>query len=133
MRAAAALITAIMVITLTGCAASVSEEKAAIVQTLQSKYGSKDSIAVDPIVLRNEFAVADVVQGDIGGRAVMQKRKGQWQVLVLTGQDARDAAYLAKIGVPEVEARALVNMLVTSERQVPEERLVKLDRFAAVQ
>jgi hypothetical protein len=132
MRIAVTMMALMMVVALGGCAASLSEEKAAIAQTLQNKYGSKEIVAVDPIVLRNEYAVADLVQGDIGARAVMQKRKGEWHVLVLTGQEARDAAYLLKIGVPQVEARALANLLVTSERQVPEERLVKLDRYAAV-
>jgi hypothetical protein len=122
-----------MMATLVGCAASVGEEKVAIAQSLQTKYGAQDAVVVDPIVLRNDYAVADLVRGDIGARAVMQKRKGEWQVLVLAGQEARDAAYLVKAGVPQVEARALANLLVTSERQVPEEKLIKLERYAAVQ
>jgi hypothetical protein len=133
MRVAMKVMTAILMAGLAACAASVAEEKTAIAQALQAKYGVKSSVSVEPIVLRNDYAVADFVQGDIGGRAVLQKHKGLWQVLVLTGQDARDAAYLVKIGVPQVEARALANMLVTSEKQVPEERLVKLDRYAALQ
>lgn len=133
MRVAIALMMSITVGALASCAVSVSEEKAAIAQVLQEKYGAKGAVAVEPVVLRNEYAVADLVQGDIGGRAVMRKRKGEWQVLVLTGQDARDASYLVKSGVPEIEARALANMLVASEKKVPEEQLIKLERFAAIQ
>jgi hypothetical protein len=133
MRAVVVVIVSMMMAALAGCAATVSEEKAAIAQSLQAKYGAQDAVVVDPIVLRNDYAVADLVRGDIGARAVMQKRKGEWQVLVLAGQEARDAAYLVKAGVPQVEARALANLLVTSERQVPEEKLIKLERYAAVQ
>jgi hypothetical protein len=133
MRIAMKVMAMMLIAVLAGCAASVGEEKAAIAHALQAKYGAKGSVSVEPIVLRNDYAVADFVQGDIGGRAVLQKHKGLWQVLTLTGQDARDAAYLVKIGVPQVEARALANMLVTSEKQVPEERLAKLDRYAALQ
>jgi hypothetical protein len=133
MRVIKAVLASITMVVLMGCAASVSEEKAAIAQSLQTKYGAKEAVVVDPIVLRNDYAVADLVRGDIGARAVMQKRKGEWQVLVLAGQEARDAAYLVKAGVPQVEARALANLLVTSERQVPEEKLIKLERYAAVQ
>jgi hypothetical protein len=131
MRIAATVMATLMMTVLAGCGASVAEEKAAIAATLQAKYGgSNATVAVETIVVRQKFAVADWVAGDIGGRSVMRKA-GEWQVLVTTGQEARDPAFLQKAGMPADVARALANMLVTNERQIPEDKLAKLDRFAA--
>jgi hypothetical protein len=123
-----------MLIGLSGCDASssVAEEKTAIINLVQSTYGgASGDMLIEPVVVRTKYGVADWVQGDGGGRALVRKEGGGWKVVATAGDEMRDVEFLTKAGVPEAEAKALVNSLIATERQLPEERLAKFDGYTA--
>jgi len=133
MRAMCSVVVAVLVV-FSGCGAksSVAEEKSAIVTLLRSSYGgSSAGMVIDPVVVRTKYGVADWVQGDMGGRALVQKESGEWKVLTTAGGEMRNAEFLVKAGMPELEAKALANSLIAAERQIPEERLAKFDSYVA--
>lgn len=133
MRASAFLIA--ILLTLPGCSpsASMAEEKTAIINLLQATYGGSDGdLFVDPVIVRTKFAVADWSRDGNGARVLMQKDGGAWKVVTVAGSEMRDAQFLEQAGVPEKEAKALYNALISAERDVPEERLAMFDRYEPV-
>jgi hypothetical protein len=119
---------------LSGCGASssVAEEKTAIINLVQSAYGgSSGDMLIEPVIVRTKYGVADWVQGEGGGRALVRKEGGGWKVVATAGDEMRDVEFLTKAGVPEAEAKALVNSLIASERQLSDAKLAKFDSYVA--
>lgn len=115
---------------LCGCS-SVADERQAIAQALHQSL-DKPTIALDiaPIVVRQNYAVAGWVQGDLGGRALLHRERSHWKIVAQAGKELRDAQFLKAAGMPQDEASALANMLITAERRVSEARLAQLDRYS---
>jgi hypothetical protein len=123
---------AVAVVSACNTKTSLDEEKAAIVNLVQSVHGGPSSATtVEPVVVRTKYGVADWVQGDTGGRALVHKDGAGWKVVATAGEEMRDASFLTKAGVPELEAKALANSLIATERQLPGAQLDKFDKYAA--
>jgi hypothetical protein len=116
---------------LAACSASVEEEKGAIAAVLHAQYDNATVAAVDPIVVRGDYAVAGWTRTDAGGRALLHKDKGDWKVVVNAGEEVRDAQFLVQAGMPETEAKALANVLIAKERSLSDQTLAMLDRSTA--
>jgi hypothetical protein len=130
----AVLLVVAAVVGVSGCdtKSSLEEEKAAIVDLVQSVHGGASSATtVEPVVVRTKYGVADWTQGDTGGRVLVQKDGRGWKVVATAGEEMRDASFLTKQGVPELEAKALANSLIATERQLPGAQLDKFDKYAA--
>ena len=127
------LIAAALLATVTACdsKSSIAEEKAAIANLVQSSYGGAQ-MSVEPIVVRTKYAIADWSNDGGGGRALVSKEHGDWKIVVAAGGDMRDPEFLVRAGVPQAEAKALVNFLLTSERKLPETRLAMLDSYKQI-
>ena len=119
---------------LIGCSqsGSIANDKEKIEQAVQSGASNAGSAAVvDPIIMRQEYAVADWTSGDKGGRTLLHRERGSWKVIATGGEEIRDAEALMRAGLGQKEAKALANSVIAKERKVPEDRLAKLDRYAA--
>jgi hypothetical protein len=122
----------VVVIGLIGCDArtSVAEEKAAIAILVTATFGgASGEMQVEPVIVRTKYGVADWTKDGAGGRALVHKEGGQWKVVVVAGEEMRDSAFLEKSGMPQAEAKALANVLLATERQVPDARLAMLDSY----
>src|SRR5215831_2245766 len=117
------------IILFTGCS-SLSDDRQAIAQALHQSFDKPGAqLEVDPIVVRQSFAIAGWLQGDMGGRALLHRERGEWKILAQAGEELRDAQFVKSAGVPQQEASALTNMLIAAERSVPEARLAQFDRY----
>ena len=111
---------------------SIANDKEKIEQVVQGVLSNTGGATlVDPIIMRQEYAVADWTQGEQGGRTLLHREHGSWKVMATGGEEIRDADALARAGLGQKEAKALANTVIAKERQVPEDRLAKLDRYAA--
>jgi hypothetical protein len=118
-----------VLLTLLGCS-SADTDRRAIAQTLHNAFDRPNAILdIEPIVVRQSYAIAGWVQGDTGGRALLRHERGQWTVITQAGEELRDAQFLRQAGVPQAEASALANVLITAEKRVPEARLALFDRY----
>lgn len=109
---------------------SIQEDKQHIAATLHRQLDRPNTdLEIDPIVVRQSYALAGWVQGESGGRVLMHREHGKWSVVVVAGVELRDAQYLKQAGMSQQEASALANMLITAERRVPEARLAQFDRY----
>lgn len=113
---------------LTACGGTtMAEDRTAIINLLQATYGGAASeVTVEPVVVRMQYGIADWTHTDRGGRVLVRKQRGGWTIIAAGGDELRDPEFLAKAGVPEPAAKALVNMLIAAERGVSEHRLAVL-------
>jgi hypothetical protein len=109
---------------------SLSDDRQAITQALHQSIDKPGAqLEVDPIVVRQSYAIAGWLQGEAGGRALLHRERGEWKIVAQAGEELRDAQFVKAAGVPQQEASALTNMLITAERSVPEARLARFDRY----
>lgn len=76
----------------------------AVIATLKAQFDTPENpLTVDPVVVDGDHALASWAQGDKGGRALLERRDGVWQVILCGGPDLRMPAFLAQHGVTAAE------------------------------
>ncbi len=97
-----------------------SQEEVAIRQLMLETWDKPESrLIIEPVVVEGDFALASWVQGERGGRAILARRDGKWQVIVCTGDGAKDPANVQQTGMPADVAHRLVRDLVLAEEKLP--------------
>jgi hypothetical protein len=79
-------------------------------------------VKTDPVVVSGDHAVADWIQGNFGGRALLRREKGKWVIVLCAGDGLRQAQVLEQSGVPQAEARSIARQLAAAEDGLPAER-----------
>ena len=72
------------------------------------------ALKVSPVVVAGEYAIADWLQGEMGGRALL-RRKQQWSLILCAGDGIKSRDALAKAGVPADHAARLEQQLASAE------------------
>ncbi len=75
-------------------------------------------LKVAPVVVQGDYAVAGWIQGDKGGRALLQKTKNEWQISVCAGDGLIQAKVLETTGMPAAKAKALADAVVVAESKL---------------
>ena len=79
-------------------------DQGAIIATMKAMFDKPEApLTVDPVVVDGDHALASWAQGDKGGRALLERRAGVWQVILCGGPDLRMPAFLAQHGVTAAE------------------------------
>lgn len=86
-------------------------------------------LTIDPVSVVENYALADWEQGGTGGRALLRKKGGRWEVLLCAGDEIRHAQALRSVGVPEGLAERLAAALAQAEQGIPRSRLERLASF----
>lgn len=86
-------------------------------------------VATEPIAIAGNFAIADWEQGDKAGRALLRKKKGDWEIMVCGGADLKDLQVLKDAGLPAAVGTQLVDSLTRLEKLVAPERVKRFDLF----
>jgi len=92
-----------------------------------NKPGSQ--LAVDPIVVANDHAIADWIQDGRGGRALLRRRDGKWSLILCSGDGIKSAAALQQAGVPASDAANLAERLQAAESTVSSDKRAMLSTF----
>lgn len=110
-----------------------------VIQTLISKtYDTPEArVETQPVVVGATYAVADWVQGDRGGRALLRKTVKQaskstapdWEIVLCAGDGLRTPEGLAAAGVPKEEAKSLAKRLQAAESRLPVEKVKRFGVF----
>jgi len=110
---------------------SLAEQKA--IQTLIShKFDQPgNKVKTSPIAVVNDFAIADWIQADKGGRALLRLSKGTWEIIVCGGDGLKDINALKDAGIPESTAKALVSQLNKAEQGVGPDKVKKFGLFGS--
>lgn len=81
---------------------ALSEDQLAIAALLKGQFEKPDApLAVDPVVVMGEDAIASWAQGPMAGRALLRRTDGQWAVVLCAGPDLRAEDFLARHGVKD--------------------------------
>jgi hypothetical protein len=86
-------------------------------------------LVVEPVVVAGDHAVAGWAQGDIGGRALLRRRHGDWTIVLCSGDGIRSADAMRHAGVASAVAARLAAALADAEKQMPPARLALFSKF----
>jgi hypothetical protein len=106
---------------------AIADDKSANqqIQTLISTIYDKPNLKIEttPIVVVNEYAIADWTQGERGGRALLKRIDGKWAIMACGANGFKDAKNLADAGIPLPQANNLVAKLTAAEKSIDPHRL----------
>lgn len=88
-----------------------------------------NKVNTTPISIADDFAVADWTQGKRGGRALMKRINGNWEILACGNDGLKDTKSLVKAGMSEKTASTIVKKLADLEKLEDPKRLAKFNLF----
>ena len=86
-------------------------------------------LMVAPVTVEGDFAVAGWLQDGRGGRALLQKRHGQWVITVCAGDGLKQVDTLVQTGMKPEVAKRLAAKVAAHEARLPVETLKKFASF----
>jgi hypothetical protein len=111
-------------------AAPAGSDDASISQLLHSMFDKPhEPLSVEPIMVSGNHAIADWVQGEMGGRALLRSQRGIWAIVLCAGDSIKSRDALLKAGVPLADAERLASDLATAEAKLPPEKSAMFSRF----
>jgi hypothetical protein len=101
------------------------------IQALLSHTYDRPEHKVDtsPVVVEGDYALADWIQGEMGGRALLQRRNGRWEIVACGGDGFKDPAQLGDAGLSAGVARRLIAKLEAAEQSIDPARVKRFDLF----
>ncbi|MDR5818763.1 copper uptake system-associated protein [Caballeronia sp. LZ033] len=113
--------------------AQASEDDVQQIRALLSRNYDRpqQKLEVAPVAVEQHVAIADWIQGEMGGRALLRKKDGAWTIAACGGDSMKDMQQLRDAGIPASTARALIEKLEQSERALDPKRVRKFDLFGA--
>jgi hypothetical protein len=89
-------------------------------------------LAVAPVSIEGDYAVAGWIQSGKGGRALLKKEKGQWSIHVCGGDGLKQASALVQTGMSSATADRLAKKVQLAEAKLSADELKKLSMFEGV-
>lgn len=129
-RVIVAALVALALYPMSGVASDAPSERPAIRALLHGMFDRpQHPLAVDPIVVSGDYAIADWTQGEMGGRALLKSDRAAWELILCAGDGIRTKAALMKAGVPSRDAERLEYELARTEADLAPEQVAKFSRF----
>lgn len=101
-----------------------------IAQSMRNIWDTPEApLVVDPVVIEGNYALAGWVQQERGGRALLARVDGKWQVHVCGGDGLNDVDALEMAGMNLAAARRLVDAVRAAEAKLPQETRKKFASF----
>jgi copper(I)-binding protein len=101
-----------------------------ITAIMKKQFDRPDApLAVDPVTVQGNYAVAGWIQGGKGGRALLQKDKGAWFISVCAGDGLKDPKVLQTTGMAADTATALAKAVVAAESKLSKDKLKQFASF----
>ncbi len=89
-------------------------------------------VEIPVIAVGTDYALADWVQGERGGRALLRLNEGEWQTLMCGSAQLKSAQSLARAGVPSAEAKQISESLAIKEAILSTVQLALIDSFEGI-
>ena len=90
-----------------------------------------NKVETAPIAVVNDVAIADWIQADKGGRALLRRSKGKWVIIACGGDGLKEINALKDAGIPESTATALLSQLRQAEQHLSQDKIKKLSLFGS--
>ena len=110
------------------------EESRERIQKLISKTFDRPDLKVqtDPIVIEGKVAIADWIQGEKGGRALLTRKHVDWEIIACGGAGFKDPSVIAASGISKRIANNITEKLKIAEAKLPPQKIKQLDSFDGV-
>ena len=110
------------------------EESRERIQKLISKTFDRPDLKVqtDPIVIEGKVAIADWIQGEKGGRALLTRKHVDWEIIACGGAGFKDPGVIAAAGISKRIANNITEKLKIAEAKLPPQKVKQLDSFDGV-
>jgi hypothetical protein len=96
----------------------------AIESLMKRQFDRPDApLRVTPVSVEGAYAVAGWIQDAQGGRALLEKQRGQWVIVICAGDALLDPKTLIASGIPSTAAMRLLD-----KTQLAESKLSETDR-----
>lgn len=89
-------------------------------------------LEVPAIAVGTNYALADWVQGERGGRALLRLSEGKWKTLMCGSVQLKSALSLERAGVPKAEATQISENLSVKEANLSSAQLALIDSFQGI-
>lgn len=104
----------------TSVPAAENQIKALIAKTYDKP---NHKVETAPVVVSGDYAIADWIQAKNGGRALLRKKQGQWEILACGGDGFKDANVLKDAGIPAPASKDLLAKLKVAEQSLSPDRV----------
>lgn len=106
-------------------------DQQAIIAVMKAQFDKPEApLTVDPVVVAGAHAVASWAQGDMAGRALLEKGPHGWVVVLCGGPELRSPDFLAQHGV--TDAAMLSQMFNASEDALGADRVARYSSFEGI-
>lgn len=119
---------------LSGLPALAQDDDAGAIKHLMMHTFDKPEapLTVDPVTVSGDLAVVGWAQGDMGGRALLKKKEGQWALILCSGDALKEASSLVKFGLSSADADAMAAAVVAAEARLNATLVAKFSTFDGV-
>jgi len=105
----------------------VEEQIKAVIAKTYDQPGK--AVETAPVVIVGDYALADWIQADMGGRALLRRSKGAWEIMACGGNDFKKVKILSHAGISNDTAKKLIAQLEKAEQSVSPERVKRFGLF----
>jgi hypothetical protein len=110
--------------------ARAADDETAVRRLLIDLFDKPEArLTVDPVVIDEDVAIADWSQGDLGGRALLRRKAGVWEIALCAGDALRQSAALEKLGLAKPRAEALAAALASAEKGLSPALIARMAQF----
>ena len=124
------LVAACIVLGVSSAPVFANDDKHVIAHLMKSMFDTPENpLTVEPVVVLGDNAIAGWVQGDKGGRALLWRVDGQWQIRLCSGDGLKDPKLLENANISAADAATLVAELTAAEAALDPALLAKFSSF----
>jgi len=114
-------------------AQSLDTPEAQIIQALKTQFDRPVSpLEVPVVVVSGDYAVADWLQDNRGGRALLRHDAAGWQTLMCGGAQFKSPQALRQAGVRDEDAQRLSQELARHEKSLSDVQLIQINSFEGI-
>ncbi len=122
---------ALFSVTLLSANFALADDTSDIIHSLKATWDKVDQpLAVKPVVIVEQHAIAGWQQGTRGGRAILQKSSHGWQAQLCAGEITTHL--LLQAGVPANNAKRLLAELKVAEKAMMSKEVAQMSSFEGV-
>ena len=86
-------------------------------------------VKTSPVIVDGDIAIADWIQGEKGGRALLKKSNGKWEISACGGSGFKQSESLIQAGIEQSIASRLTTKLANAEKKLPAKQIQMFDSF----
>ena len=111
--------------------AAIEGQKARIDWLIRANFEREGSkLQLDPVLMYHDVAIVGWVQGDSGGRALLEHDEhGLWRIAVSAGEGLKGSENMKALGLDAATADILAEAQAEAEAKLPAETIARFDAF----